>query len=277
MQFKTLKEVPIDVLCSAFNAAFADYAISLQMTAEQLAAKIRAEYIDLSLSVGVFDNEKLVGFTLFAIDEVDGSTTIWDGGTGVVPQYRGQRLTQKVFDYALPILKNTGAKRILLEVLEKNTVAYNIYEKLGFNTTRLLHAYHGVPNAVTKASHNIEELSDYDADALLSLGNAKPGWQQMNNRLKGMGDAVKTYVIKDGQNIAAYIHYTPGRGRIVQFGVDVKHRRNGMGTALFQHVYDGSTQLSVVNVDEHADDMIAFLNTTGLELFISQYEMEMTL
>ena len=124
MQFKTLGQTDFENIVEAFNDAFADYEIQLQRTKEELLQKIRVEDIDLSLSAGAFDGDTLVGFIFFGIDDhVNGIKTAWDGGTGVIPAYRGHKLTQRMFEFIQPALKQAGVKKILLEVLENNTVA----------------------------------------------------------------------------------------------------------------------------------------------------------
>lgn len=277
MHFDTLNTVPISTVAAAFNKAFEDYAINMHRTDEQMAEKIHAESIDLSVSVGAFEGDDLVGFILFGLDTVRGALTMWDGGTGVVAEYRGQRLTQKMFEYMLPHIKEAGVKRILLEVLESNHSAYRIYENLGFRKTRVLHAYEGSVTTPQIPQHNISILDSFDIDALLSLGNWQPAWQQMNNRVKGWGNAITTIGIKQDDEVVAYAHYNPTTKRVFQFGVQEQHRRKGMGTALFNYICNHASPISIVNVDEQSTDAIAFLEAIGIAHYINQYEMEMML
>ncbi len=276
MQFDTLAETDIQTITQTFNKAFADYEIPFHFTPETLRQKIDAEDIDLSISVGAFDNGALVGFIFFGLDEVDDVITAWDGGTGVLPDYRGQQLTQKMFTSILPALQSKGVQRALLEVLENNVGAKKIYEKIGFETIRLLHAYKG---AVTKTAHQhtVEILHNTNFDALSQLCDWQPAWQQMNRRVQNLGDAVETIGIKDGYgNIVAYAHYNKGTKRVYQFATASAHRRKGMATALFNHIAgDNVTPVSFINADADSANSHAFMEAIGLNLFISQYEMRM--
>ena len=141
MQFRTLDETPIENVSETFNKAFEDYEFNMQHTTEAFVQKLMRERIDLSKSVGAFDGNVMVGFILFGIGEFNGKLTAWDGGTGVLSDYRGQQLTQKMFAYIKRILKASGVKMLLLEVLQKNIPAYTTYQKIGFNITRELLAY----------------------------------------------------------------------------------------------------------------------------------------
>ena len=277
MQFKTLADISVKDVANAFNKAFEDYAIKMHRTEEQMAQKIRAEHIDLSMSVGAFEGDQLVGFILFGLDIVNGERTMWDGGTGVHPDYRGQRLTQKMFEYILPRIKKANVKRILLEVLESNHSAYRIYENLGFKKTRMLHAYDGTITKLQQPKYDVTILNSFDIDALLNFSDWQPAWQQMNNRVLGWGDDITTIGVKDDDEIIAYTHYNPTTKRVFQFGVHKAYRRKGLGTALLSYICNHISPISIVNVDEHSTDAIAFLKTLGIAHFLDQYEMEMTL
>ena len=279
MQFKTLGQTDFENIVEAFNDAFADYEIQLQRTKEELLQKIRVEDIDLSLSAGAFDGDTLVGFIFFGIDDhVNGIKTAWDGGTGVIPAYRGHKLTQRMFEFIQPALKQAGVKKILLEVLENNTGAYKIYESLGFRETRKLNAYKGILNGLSSVKYNVEILHPFDIDVLLNFGDFQPPWQQMNKRVNNWGDVISSIGIKHNNDIVAYARYNTTTKRVLQFAVSGKYRRKGMATALFHHIAgDNSTPVTVINVDNGSSETNAFLKTIGLNYFISQYEMEMIL
>ncbi len=277
MQFRTLEHTPIDLLATAFNNAFADYEIPLQFTPQALQDKIRNEDIDLSLSVGAFDGDILAGFIFFGIDTINGIKTAWDGGTGVVPAYRGQQLTQRMFAHMVPVFKEMGLQRALLEVLKNNTGAKMIYEKIGFHTIRELHAYKG---QVTKAApqHKVEVLNSPDMNALSALGDWQPAWQQMNKRVQNFGDMVETAVVKDGDTIAAYAHYNKATKRVYQFATAKQHLRKGMATALFHYIAgDNTIPVMFVNIDGNDKASNAFLPAIGMPHILCQYEMDMVL
>ncbi len=277
MHIQSLDKTSTKAITEVFNKSFEDYKVPMHRTEAQMQEKIKAEYIDLSASVGTFDNEALVGFILFGVDTVDGRKTMWDGGTGVLKEYRGKSLTKQMFQVALEHAEKQNIKRILLEVLESNTTTYNIYESLGFKKVRLLHAYHGLPETNAEVKHQVEVIEHYDPTELSALCTWQPAWQQMDNRVKGWGDVITTIAIKDNEKVVAYTHYNNQTKRVFQFAVDNNHRRKGLGTALFNYISDNDTELSIVNIDERSTDALAFLEAIGIKHFISQYEMELTL
>lgn len=276
MHFTTLEHTPIGDITACMNAAFAEYEISIQWTDESLQQKMRIEDIDLSLSVGAFDNGTLAGVILMGAD--DNNRRVWDGGTGVIPAYRGQKLTEKMFACVLPMLRQAGAQLMLLEVLENNKGAYIVYERLGFRPTRLLHAYKGEITITANSNYTIKLLNSYEADELAKLWDWQPAWQQMNQRITNRGTSVTTIGIRLYGNIAAYAQYDSAACRVHQFAVAKVHRRKGLGTALFRHIADACAgPLLIINIDAGSENTNSFLQAIGLQQHISQYEMEMEL
>lgn len=52
--------------------------------------------------------------------------------TGVVPSHRGQRLAARLFGASLPVLRELGVRRFVLEVIRSNEAAVRAYERQGF-------------------------------------------------------------------------------------------------------------------------------------------------
>lgn len=276
MHFSTLEHTPISDITACMNAAFAEYEIPIQWTEESLQQKMRVEDIDLSLSVGAFDNGTLAGVILMGAD--DNNKRVWDGGTGVIPAYRGQKLTEKMFAYILPIAMQAGGQLMLLEVLENNKGAYIVYERLGFQPTRLLHAYKGDITIKAKNAYTIELLNSYNADELACLWDWQPAWQQMNQRITNRGASVTTIGIRLEDRIAAYAHYDSVACRVHQFAVSKEYRRKGLATALFRHIaHICNGPVLITNIDAGSENTNAFLQAIGLQKMISQYEMMMEL
>lgn len=276
MHFSTLEHTPISDITACMNAAFAEYEIPIQWTGESLQQKMRVEDIDLSLSVGAFDNGTLAGVILMGAD--DNNKRVWDGGTGVIPAYRGQKLTEKMFAYILPIAMQVGGQLMLLEVLENNKGAYIVYERLGFQPTRLLHAYKGEITITANSNYSIELLNSYNTDELAGLWDWQPAWQQMNQRITNRGTSVTTIGIRLDGKIAAYAHYDIAACRVHQFAVSKEYRRKGLGTKLFRHIADACAgPLLIINIDAGSENTNGFLQAVGLQKMISQYEMKMEL
>ena len=74
----------------------------------------------------MLDDEELIGFMLHTRAYFQGIDTIYNGGTGVVSAYRGKGIIQEIYKNLLPNLRESGAERILLEVITTNLSRYLI-------------------------------------------------------------------------------------------------------------------------------------------------------
>jgi ribosomal protein S18 acetylase RimI-like enzyme len=137
-----LRAVDKAAVHAAFIEAFADYAMtSTGLTEERLFLRMEKNAVDYDLSVSAYDEDRMVGFTLLGVDSWGGSRTAYDAGTGIVPAFRGQGLARRMFDRALPVLRERGVERFSLEVLQQNEPAIRAYKKSGFEITRQLRSY----------------------------------------------------------------------------------------------------------------------------------------
>jgi hypothetical protein len=59
MQIVPLDQVPLEELVAAFNDAFSDYAVTIEMTAEKLSNVILARSVRLDRSQGVMQDDRL--------------------------------------------------------------------------------------------------------------------------------------------------------------------------------------------------------------------------
>ena len=118
MEIKSLKETDFGTICRAFGKAFADY--ELQLNDAQLQAMLTRRGYLPELSFGAFDGDELVAFTLNGIGTFHDIATAYDTGTGTLPDYRGQGLATKIFEYSIPFLRAAGIRHYLLEVLQHN-------------------------------------------------------------------------------------------------------------------------------------------------------------
>jgi len=132
MVLKSLEFLDLADIVHTFNCAFADYIVPVRLDERQLQRKVIAENIDLACSAGAFDGGELVGLILHGRDELNGDKVLYNGGTGVLPEYRGQGLVGRFYEFLGPRLIKAGFDHCLLEVITTNVPAIRAYEKVGF-------------------------------------------------------------------------------------------------------------------------------------------------
>ena len=136
VQIKDLNSISITELVVVFNHAFEDYIIPIGLTKEVLESKIDHEHIQLNLSVGAFVDNNLVGFILTGVENDNGAYSIYNAGTGVIPEYRGMNFMRQMYSFLDQNLKSIHVKQHLLEVITTNHKAVHLYTSLGFNISR---------------------------------------------------------------------------------------------------------------------------------------------
>ena len=143
MEIKSLIGTNCKDILNVFNNSFSDYFVPFKLTEEQLVSKMISDKTDLELSVGVFENQKLIAFILHGFDITNNQNVVYNGGTGVIPEKRGLGLTKQMYAFNLPVLEKKGIDKIILEVISNNIQAIKSYKKIGFITTRELDCFQG--------------------------------------------------------------------------------------------------------------------------------------
>ena len=271
MTISTLEHCSVSEITNTFNEAFQDYVIRIELTEESMQAKMKSEGISLAHSFGAFDDGKLVGLILHGCDTMDGEPWIYNGGTGVIPLYRGKSIVQKIYDHCFPILAKQGYKKHVLEVIETNHRAFHIYQKTGFKVTRTLGVYQ-LDTALLSSQHFVEQLDEIPYD-LLQHSEIRPAWQ---NSIERAPEMYRMLGIKHEGEVVAFAAFVAGTGKIRQFLVHREFRRRGMARALMAAVQEeaGGAPLLVVNVDENYAPMKLFLQKMGFARTLGQHEMQ---
>ena len=108
MEIKSLTGTNCKDILNVFNNSFSDYFVPFKLTEEQLVSKMISDKTDLELSVGVFENQKLIAFILHGFDITNNQNVVYNGGTGVIPEKRGLGLTKQMYAFNLPVLEKKG-------------------------------------------------------------------------------------------------------------------------------------------------------------------------
>ncbi|MEM7030934.1 MAG: GNAT family N-acetyltransferase [Chloroflexota bacterium] len=287
MHYRFLTQQDLPSMLKTFEEAFVDYYVEISFTEESFATFLATNGVNYELSVGAFDGKTMVGILLNAVDDWQGSCTAYDSGTGVIPDYRGQKIAGGMLKYAIPALQARGVKRYLLEVIQANEVGEQVYRKLGFEKIRTLDCLQGKVEDIkpyeSKLGHPdivIRDIEQPDWTTLQSLWQWYPAWQNTSEtviRTRHKNRILGAYF----QEIClGYIIFYPDTGRIAQIAVAVQHQRQGIGTQLLlacAERFTLSRTISMINIDGQAKATLAFLDHHGFMKTLSQYEMVLDL
>ena len=278
MLIRHLTEQDTPDLLNTLNSAFADYIVPFQLNAEQLQFKIKSENIVSDWSLGVFDSDRLVAFIMHGVRKENGKTVVYNAGTGVLPEYRGQGLVGKMYDFTQPFFEENKVNELVLEVIEKNQSAIRAYEKNGFTIRRKLLCFVGELKPIShQSAASIEPLHELLWEDLQLFWDISPSWQ---TAIPSMDIAQPTAfgAFIDSQ-LVGYVLFNPVNNRICHIAVAAQYRRKGIGTQLFAEVQKQlpNEKVQFNNIDEAAENLKSFLEKLGLANNINQFEMSKNL
>ena len=260
-------------LYRTFKSAFSSHSVKIQPSEEEFSRRIYKKiHIDHSISAGYFDGDIMVGFILHASNIYEGIPTAYNGGTGVLPGFRNQRIAEQLYEFLLPEIRAKFLARILLEVVEVNEYAIKLYEKIGFNFKRRFLCYRQTIPLKLKNPLPIREgkmgLVDFDfmdfessfldSQQHLKLGNERVLIAEIEGKKRG------------------YIIFQPHVGRISQLAVSRLYRGRAIGKSLIYAAQQQADKtLTIMNIPEDQDGFDQFLKSSGFQNQINQFEMEL--
>ncbi|MDR2221780.1 MAG: GNAT family N-acetyltransferase [Flavobacteriaceae bacterium] len=277
IEVRSLQNVTVTELTDVFNDSFSDYIIPLHLTEQNMSFKLYSELIDLALSVGVYDEQRLVGFMLTGVRNEGAERYYYNAGTGVIPTYRGQGLVALMYEYALPIWKKEEKRiNLFLEVIKGNDKAIKAYKTQGYEISRDLLCFKGDIQKVQQTSDDwkIKVVEEINWEVVVAFWDIQPSWQNSVAVLNKAKEDVRYQVAMNQGEIVGYIAYHKNSGKVFQIAVAKKHRNKKIGRLLFNEVAKTVNKpILVTNVDCNGVEIISFLKRIGLELFITQHEM----
>ncbi len=274
MQFRSLAANDFDAVHRAFLEAFGDYAVPFQLTPAQLGELLRRRGYEPEASIGVFDGERIVAFTLNGLGEWRGTRTGYDTGTGVVPSHRGRGLTRRMMDASIDRLRARGASQYLLEVLQSNERAFRVYRDAGFEVTRELQCWAHEPGDSAPAPR-VAVIEDADWPRVADLFDVAPSWQNSIDSVRRAAAPCTRLACIDGGALAGFAAVFES-GDVPFLAVARAARRQGRGRELLgAAARTAGRALRILNVE--GDYGSEFLEACGATRTLRQFEMLRTI
>jgi len=161
----------------------------------------------------------MVGFIFNSCNIYNGQKSIFDVGTGVIPEHRGNKVFTNLFKFAEQELKQYQIEKYYLEVLQQNDKAISSYKKQGFSVTREF----AILNARTSTKETGNEKVEYinfncfDFDKVKHCNYIQPSYEHSTNILKLNPDFYDVAYVEDN-NISAFCVFSKAGGHILQLG-----------------------------------------------------------
>lgn len=273
MKIEHLGNIDFDELIDCFLLAFENYFIKMPTDKNYYKERWFAAKVDYKLSYGMFDDGKLVGFIIHAVDYSNGRLTAYNTGTGVIPDYRGRKIIKSIYDYAIGDLKQNGIECCTLEVITENERALKAYLGIGFEICKTYEIYGGTLTIETSelvdiVKKPIEKVawSKLPNQAYYSWDNRKESIQRAN---------YDYYEVSFEGKVESFFIINVEKQYIAQFDILTDNEK------AWERLFAGVSQLSKTvrtnNVDDRLIAKIGILSKVGLDNPAKQYEMKLEL
>ena len=278
IEIRSLEETSFDDLYTAFAEAFKDY--DRTWTREEFAKMLQRRAYRPEISFGAFDGDKLVSFTLNAQERFYNKLSAYDTATGTIKEYQGQGLATRIFNALLPGLKQAGVEQYLLEVLQHNTKAVSVYEKIGFKVHREFNYFLAKRNTINIAPKavaglRIRSIPLNDRERMTAMWDFEPSWQ---NSFAAIDRCIEDFIVLGAfidEHLVGYGVVEPSSGDISQVAVDRNYRRKGIGCTLLKELsgYIRHENIKILNSEKSDAGFTHFAEANGIPYLGSQYEM----
>jgi ribosomal protein S18 acetylase RimI-like enzyme len=287
LRFSFLSQNQFPLIHKTFLEAFSDYQLDISyMNKEVMFKRVVKNAVAFDSSVGVFDGDRMVGFTLIGIDNLRDTLSAFDIGTGIVKDYRGKGIASQMFDFALPKLRKLAVKKFVLEVIQTNRPAIKAYREAGFQITRELDSFElevRTANLRRKVDSpiKIRRMRKYILPLFKDSLDWEPSWENNFSAIMRTSDDVILYGALSKGDHAGILAYCPFLNWIMILVVKREYRRKGVASRLLaqalKYMPQKNTEVKLLNVDHSDMGMIRFLEKAGFQIYVQQYEMELIL
>jgi len=273
MTVKTLEYISVERVIECFLLAFENYYVKMPINNKYYIDRWAAAKVDFSLSYGMFDKEILVGFIIHAVDHRFGIKTAFNTGTGVIPKYRGNKITKAIYDFAIDDLKSKGIEKSILEVIQKNEKAIKAYRSVGFDITKEYNCFAGEIQMGRSEVHEVKEINKDEFNWHDAPNQKNYSWDFQKETVKEVD--YKYFQVIFNDQVESYFIFNLKNKYLAQF--DVYENHINAWERLFTAIDRITNEVKIINVDSKLVDKSIIIQKANLKNTVNQYEMELIL
>lgn len=274
MQVKPLSTVTFEMLMTCFHESFKGYFVKMPEDNNYFKERWNTAKVDYSLSFGMFDGNKLVGFIVNAIDYRNGNKIAYNTGTGVIPSHRGQKIVRAIYNYAIPVLKAQNIDLCTLEVITENVGAIKAYENVGFKIDKTYHCFKHSFDSIMDSKIQLEQIEPSKFDWSLSKNESLYSWDNQKEAIH-RNSALSYYYFKNDTTILGYAIANTNNGYIAHIEVFSNETTDYLSS--LKALTKLNLNWKINNIDNGLTRKIEAFKSLGFDNSIDQYEMYLQL
>lgn len=271
-----------------WNEGFQGYFVNLTLSLDKFLSRLTAEGIGPEHSFVAFYRDRPAGFVLNAFRESAGRKFAWNGGTGVIPEFRGQGFGKVLIEAAISLYKELKVDVAMLEAISGNASAIALYKHFGYQSVDELTYLQTdeVPTDFLESRSTSYEVNEVFPAAVgeLHFYRDLSAWQtQWQSLALKRGEAI---IVRDALGKpAGYALFekryddTGKLARIALSQCEVEPSRADadlISSLLLQHVFlreAGEYQRTTMNLRKSNHLIVEMLEHAGFSTFIEQQHM----
>ena len=164
LEFPSMADYGLERAAEVLSRAFEDYFVRIPFSAGALLNAARVDSVDLGLSRVFVRDGAAVGGALIARR----GWTSRLAGMAIVPEARRTGVGRAAVVHLLAEAEGRGDRNMVLEVIEQNTAAVELYRATGFQTIRRLVGFAGPPGDVPGQIENLIEVDPREVGAAVT-------------------------------------------------------------------------------------------------------------
>lgn len=275
--YKMLDKISTETLHQAFVDAFSDYQVKMDLPFWKFQQMLQRRGYHPEISMGAFKDGRMVGFVINGLRSWNGKATAYDLGTGVVQECRRQGITSHLLLNIQKLLKEKNIAQYLLEVIQSNESAVQIYSKQNFKIQREFACFQLEKDKfIPKTACTVECVERIDLEQFKEFWDVEPSWQNSIDSIYAVSEAFSYVVARQDDKIVGYGIIDQKTGDIPQLAVNPNYRGKGIASSILTEMVKRTESpiISVLNVESHLKPMEDFLLVkSGFTYHVGQYEM----
>jgi GNAT superfamily N-acetyltransferase len=290
-EIRLLSKCSFDEALWVWNQGFQGYFVDMTLTLDSFLGRLISEGISPEYSLIALDDDRPVGLLLNGMRTIAGKKTAWNGGTGVIPEFRRQGVGKTLMRAALELYQRENVDVATLEAVAENEKAILLYLQFGYKINDNLIFLQHEGSLSRRFSNNdspysIRKVSPYNVGQLSFYREAVPWqahWQSVNLK---HGEAL---VVVDSSNVevgyALYKKRCDETGAVNSIALyqceahpEREDSRSIVEFALDQAFGPGELECrrSTYNLSKSNQLVMTILEDAGFTTFIEQVEMILT-